>query len=72
MNAKNAIILITAIGLASLLPAQDLASYEATIAAPGDGGTGPALWYRDSSDIENVHVLNSGSSAGGTPPVEPA
>ena len=72
MNAKNAVILTTAIGLASLLPAQDLGSYEATIAAPGDGGAGPVLWYRDASDIVNGHVLNSGSSAGGIPPVEPA
>jgi hypothetical protein len=72
MNAKYAPILIALFGLAPVLPAQDLATYEAAIAAPADGGAGPVLWYRDATDIESTHLLNSGSSAGGIPPVEPA
>lgn len=72
MKTRHALLPIIAFGCASLLHAQDIGTYELTISAPADGGAGPVLWYRDASDINNVHVYNSGSSAGGTPPVEPA
>lgn len=61
---KNLLTILAVFVLSAIhLAAQTLANYEATIAAPLDGGGGPALWYT-SYDTATVtgHMDNSGSA----------
>jgi hypothetical protein len=44
--------------------AQTLAGFEATVAAPADGGGGPVLWYRNAdSATESGHMDSTGSAS---------